>query len=58
MNPSSIMLEELELLKRTVSFIAADAGHRRRLGETLADQLDAVLDAGFSTRRRSRGPRR
>jgi hypothetical protein len=56
MSPSPITPEELA--RRTVLFTEADPGHRRRLGETLADQLDAVLDAGFSTRRRSRGPRR
>jgi Protoglobin len=48
-SPSPITLEELERLKRTVSFTARDVRNLRRVGEALAGQLDDVLDAWFRT---------
>jgi hypothetical protein len=44
-SPSPITLEELELLKRIVSFTDAEARYLRQLGDALAGQIDGVLDA-------------
>jgi len=45
--PSPVSLEELDLLKKTVSFTEADERYLRLAGDVLADQLEEVLDAWF-----------
>jgi hypothetical protein len=44
---SPVSLADLDLLKQTVLFSAADEQHLRQAGEVLRDQTDAILDLWY-----------